>query len=88
MLEITDKQRFRKDFKKLKSSGKDLRKLKEVIDLLATEETLPSKYRDHALIGNYADHRECHMEPDWLLIYKIEPPFLILVRTGSHSELF
>jgi len=88
MLEIHDKRQFRKDYKKLKSSGKDLAKLAAVIDALAAEESLPEHNRDHGLIGDYAGHRECHISPDWLLIYKIEPPHLILVRTGSHSELF
>jgi len=88
MLEIHDKRQFRKDYKKLKSSGKDLSKLAVVIDTLAAENPLPEHNRDHALTGNYAGHRECHLTPDWLLIYKIEPPYLVLVRTGSHSELF
>lgn len=88
MLEIHDKRQFRRDYRKLRSSGKDLSKLAVVIDTLAAEEELDPKYRDHALIGNYVDHRECHIAPDWLLIYKIEDGFLVLVRTGSHSELF
>lgn len=88
MLNIHDKRQFRKDYKKLKSSGKDLSKLAVVIDTLAEERTLAERYRDHALIGNYKDHRECHIAPDWLLIYQSRETELILVRTGSHSELF
>ena len=58
------------------------------IDVLQAEEPLPEHNRDHALSGNYVGYRECHLSPDWLLIYKVEGGTLILVRTGSHSELF
>ena len=88
MLTIVRKSRFKKDFKKLQSSGKDLQKLAEVIRMLANEEELPERNRDHALIGDYADHRECHITPDWLLIYQTTETELLLVRTGSHSDLF
>ncbi|MBC2602995.1 type II toxin-antitoxin system YafQ family toxin [Puniceicoccus vermicola] len=88
MLRLVRKSRFKKDFKKLLSSGKDLEKLGSVIMALQAEESLPKHNRDHALTGNYAGHRECHLEPDWLLVYKVEEGQLILVRTGSHSELF
>jgi len=88
MLELVRKSRFKKDFKKLHSSGKDLGKLAEVIRRLQAEEVLEERYRDHLLIGNYAGHRECHLSPDWLLIYQTTETELILVRTGSHSELF
>ena len=88
MLKLHDKSRFRKDYKKLKSSGKQLSKLAEVIKLLQEQKPLPERYRDHALTGYYTNHRECHIEADWLLIYKVEEKFLVLVRTGSHSELF
>ena len=64
--------------------------LKEVITLLAMGETLPEKYKDHALTGNWSEHRECHIQPDWLLIYRIQDDVLVLTlsRTGSHSDLF
>lgn len=88
MLSITRKSRFKKDFKKLQSSGKDLQKLADVILKLANEEPLPERNRDHTLIGDYAGHRECHISPDWLLIYQVTETELLLVRTGSHSELF
>jgi len=88
MLNIRDKKQFRKDYRKLKSSGKDLSKLAVVIDTLAAEEPLPERYRGHVLIGNYAGYRECHISPDWLLIYQTSATELILMRTGSHSELF
>lgn len=88
MLTIIRKSRFKKDFKKLQSSGKDLHKLVEVICMLANKEELPERNRDHSLIGEYVDHRECHITPDWLLIYQTTETELLLVRTGSHSELF
>ena len=88
MLTIVRKSRFKKDFKKLQSSGKDLQKLAAVIRKLANEEGLPERNRDHALIGDYVDHRECHITSDWLLIYQTTETELLLVRTGSHSELF
>ena len=88
MLLLVRKSRFKKDYKKLKSSGKDLNKLRLVIELLVQGNDLPSNNRDHFLIGKYKDFRECHIEPDWLMIYKLTPTELILVRTGSHSELF
>ena len=88
MLSIRDKKQFRKDYRKLKSAGKDISKLATVIDLLAAEEFLPSYYRDHSLVGNYAGCRECHISPDWLLIYQTTQTELVLIRTGSHSELF
>ncbi|MCZ6673689.1 MAG: type II toxin-antitoxin system YafQ family toxin [Verrucomicrobia bacterium] len=59
-----------------------------VIELLANKEPLPERYRDHLLIGDYKDHRECHITPDWLLIYLTTETELVLVRTGCHSDLF
>ena len=56
--------------------------------MLQEQKPLPERYRDHALTGNYSNHRECHIEPDWLLIYEVEGEFLVLVRSGSPSELF
>jgi len=88
MLTLVRKSRFKKDFKKLLSSGRNPDELAAVIQILANEETLPESYRDHALIGDYAGCRECHIRPDWLLIYKVTQTELILVRTGSHSQLF
>ncbi len=88
MLELVRKSRFKKDFKKLASSGKDLEKLAEVIRTLQVEKLLEERYRDHQLTGDYIGHRECHLSPDWLLIYQATETELILVRTGSHNELF
>lgn len=79
---------FNKDIKKLKSSNKNFEKLKYVAEKLIKQEKLEIKYRDHKLSGNFSNRRECHVEPDWLLIYKIEGDYIIFERTGSHSELF
>ena len=68
--------------------GKDLSKLRELILLLIGDRPLPPRYKDHALDGGWKDFRDCHIEPDWLLIYKIEGDDLYLVRTGTHSDLF
>lgn len=90
MLTIKYETSFKKDFKRVVKRGYDIRLLEEVIALLASGEELPSKYRDHRLIGDYADCRECHITPDWLLIYQINENELILclTRTGTHSDLF
>ena len=68
--------------------GKDADKLKVVIATLVDEEPLAERYRDHALVGNYRGRRECHVEPDWLLIYKLLEGEVIFERTGSHSDVF
>lgn len=83
---------FKKDYKLAVKRGGDPKKLEEVISLLCSETPLPEKYRDHALTNsrNYKDMRECHIQPDWLLVYKVVQGMLILklIRTGSHSDLF
>lgn len=88
--EIKFTNRFKKDIKIAKKQNKDLDKLFYVIEQLANGRTLEPKYRDHALTGNYKGTRECHIEPDWLLIYEIIDEILVLSlqRVGSHSELF
>lgn len=88
MLEVVYTSRFKKDAKRIKRRNKDTRKLYTLIDKLANLSPLPKKYKDHILIGNYAHHRECHIEPDWLLIYRILEGVLRLERTGSHADLF
>lgn len=80
--------RFKKDYKRVKRRGYDVSKLIEVIERLARGEKLEQKYRDHPLLGEYANCRECHLEPDWLLIYRLTAEELILIRTGTHSDLF
>ena len=88
MFEILRTSQFKRDAKKAKKHGKDTDRLKTVIVLLAQGRTLPPKNKDHQLKGVYKDCRECHVEPDWLLIYRIEANVLQLVRTGSHADLF
>ncbi len=79
---------FRRDVKLAEKRGKDVAKLREVIRLLAEGGPLPSRYRDHSLGGDWKSYRDCHIEPDWLLIYKIDDDDLLLARTGTHSDLF
>lgn len=79
---------FKKDFKRVSSQGKDLSKLEVVIETLLIGEKLDQKYKDHSLIGKWKNHRDCHLEPDWVLIYRLTQDSLILERTGSHTELF
>lgn len=88
MLEPFYKNKFKQDVARMKKRGKQLRKLQEVISMLIDQHELPLKYRDHSLLGQYNNCRECHIEPDWLLIYLIEGKDLIFVRTGTHSDLF
>ncbi len=79
---------FKKDYKRIKKQKKDPELLKDVIEKLFAGEKLESRYRDHRLSGNWKGHRDCHIESDWILIYRMEDENLILERTGSHSELF
>ena len=90
MLSLKTTTRFRKDYKRLKKQGKDMKLLQYVIDELLAERVLDKKYKDHALVGEYVGFRECHILPDWLLIYEINHGQLVLTltRTGSHSDLF
>lgn len=90
MLKVVLSNRFRKDLKLAKRRGLDLRLLKDVVDLLAQEKALPDSNKDHALTGKYAAFRECHIKPDWLLIYRVEEEALALMlfRTGSDADLF
>ena len=90
MYELFASNKFKRDFKKCKRQNKNLQKLEATLTLLTASEPLPISRRDHNLTGNYANHRECHIEPDWLLIYRIneDEKLIELVRTGSHSELF
>ena len=87
---IVQTTKFKKDLKLAKKRGYNLSLLSEVVDLLAEGKSLPEKHNDHTLIGNYVGCRECHITPDWLLIYEISNDELILylTRTGTHSDLF
>lgn len=90
MLTIRYETTFKKDFKRIIKRGYNIQLLEDVIEILASGQMLPEKYKDHNLTGNYYDCRECHITPDWLLIYKINNNELILylTRTGTHSDLF
>lgn len=88
MKDIMRTSQFKRDVKRIQRQGKDLRKLKSILVSLVNGERLEDKYRDHVLVGQYKGTRECHLEPDWLLIYEITESEIILIRTGSHSELF
>ena len=92
MYEVKFTSQFKKDLKLAKKQQKSLDKLFEVIDILSNGNPLDAKYHDHELTGNYKGTRECHIQPDWLLIYSKEDEecvsFLSLIRTGSHSDLF
>ena len=92
MLKLEFTGQFKRDYKLALKRGCDPKKLEEVVEILCREEPLPLSYRDHALTNsrNYKDMRECHIEPDWLLVYKVVQDMLILklIRTGSHSDLF
>ncbi|MDJ0844494.1 type II toxin-antitoxin system YafQ family toxin [Crocosphaera sp.] len=88
MLSPIFETRFKKDIKRLQKRGKDMNKLKNVIGKLLENEELETKYKDYALSGNWNGYRDCHIEPDWILIYKISESYLFLVRSGSYSDLF
>jgi mRNA interferase YafQ len=92
MLKIERSKRFKHDYQKAIKRGFDPADFRRVVQLLVNEEPLPPKYRDHALVAsrNYEGMRECHIRPDWLLIYRVERGALLLqlIRTGSHSDLF
>jgi mRNA interferase YafQ len=89
-LKVTRSSRFKKDCKLAKKQNKDLGLLVDIIKKLANKENIPSKFRDHKLSGRLKDYRELHLQPDWLLIYKINEANneLQLARLGSHSELY
>lgn len=90
MLRIRYSSRFKKDYKAIIKRGYNAKLLEEVLYLLVQEKALPQKYLDHPLSGDYTGHRECHITPDWLLIYKVDKDTLVLTltRTGTHSDLF
>ena len=88
--EVVKSKQFRKSLRKMLRRGKDIEKLNTVVSMLARGETLPAKYRDHALSGDLAALRDCHIENDWLLLYYIEANVLVLTLTdtGTHADLF
>ena len=89
-MEIKTTSRFRKDLKQAQKKGLNIALLQKVVDDLAAGKKLNERHHDHALVGEWVSFRECHIQPDWLLIYKISGDMLILTmaRTGSHSDLF
>jgi mRNA interferase YafQ len=88
MLNPVTSSKFKQDVKRIIRQGKDTARLKLVLERLIEEIPLDPAYKDHRLTGDMKDFRECHIEPDWLLVYKIEGKEIYLARTGSHSELF
>ena len=88
MLQVSFTGQFKKDYKLCKKRGYDMELLESVIGTLAIPEALPEKNKDHNLTGNYANKRECHILPDWLLVYRVDGSELVLYRTGTHSDLF
>jgi mRNA interferase YafQ len=88
MLLLAPSGRFKRDVKRAAKRGKDIQKLREVIDLLQSEAPLPARYRDHPLRGPWSGWRDLHVEPDWLLIYRVAQGRLELVASGTHADLF
>jgi addiction module toxin, RelE/StbE family len=88
VLSIRRLAQFRKDYKRAEKQGKAMQAIDNIIVELATKQLLEKRFKDHKLSGVYKDCRECHIKPDWLLIYQITISELVLIRTGSHTELF
>jgi len=85
---LHETRQFRRDLKRIKKQGLPIERLKAVVSILAAGGTLEARHRDHALTGEWSGSRDCHVGPDWILIYRIEGDVMFLERTGSHSELF
>jgi mRNA interferase YafQ len=88
MKAIRRTSQFKRDVRRMQRQGREVEKLKRVLEALVKGEPLAAKHRDHVLVGQYKGTRECHMEPDWLLIYELGEAEIVLIRTGSHSDLF
>lgn len=90
MLTIKYQTAFKKDYKRVKKRGYDIRLLEKVVDMLAAGKSLLAEYKDHSLSGDFNGCRECHISPDWLLVYEIieKELLLYLMRTGTHSDIF
>lgn len=88
MLKIITTNQFKKDLKRINKRGKNIDKLETVVNILQSQINLDIRYRNHQLVGNWFPYWECHVEPDWLLIYQRTTTELILIRTGSHTDLF
>ncbi len=87
-LELRTTTAFERDLRRVNKQGKDLGKLETIVNLLQAQVPLPAQCRPHPLRGTWAGHWDCHVEPDWILLYKVTDDALILVRTGSHDTLF
>jgi mRNA interferase YafQ len=87
-LTIKYTNQFKKDYKRIQRQEKDRQKLRRAINALVAHQTLETNYRDHPLSGNWKGFRDCHLGPDWILIYSVNEDILTLARMGSHSELF
>lgn len=88
MLKLNSSTRFKKDYKACIKRGYDMRLLSNIVDILRVPDKLPEKNKDHNLTGNFKGCRECHILPDWLLIYEVSDDELYLTRTGTHADLF
>lgn len=88
MLDLVFHKQFKKDFKRIVRRGKQQHKLLGVVDRLRSGDELPAMFREHRLVGDFNGCLECHFEPDWLMIYRIDAGALFLLRTGSHADLF
>ncbi|VAX35037.1 mRNA interferase YafQ [hydrothermal vent metagenome] len=88
MRQIRPTKKFDRDLKRIIKRGKPVSKLKKIITILQTKNSLDKKYKNHPLAGNWFPYWECHIEPDWLLIYQITETEVRLIRTGTHSDLF
>lgn len=88
MKKVSQTTQFSRDVKRMRKRGKDLGRLQEVVRLLAAGMALPARHRDHPLVGQWEPSRDCHVEPDWILIYTSDSESLRLERTGTHTDLF
>lgn len=88
MKQVSQTKQFARDIKRMKKRGKDIDKLKAIVKKLTQGSSLPPKNKDHALIGSWKPSRDCHIEPDWILIYTSNDESIRLERTGTHSDLF
>jgi mRNA interferase YafQ len=88
MYDVVLTSRFKEERELYARRGSNMSLLKDVVDILPKGQPLPRKNKDHPLVGNWADHRECRIAPDWLLIYRVQKTDLILVRTGTHSDIY
>jgi mRNA interferase YafQ len=88
MLEFKTTNQFDKDLKRNLKRGKDENNIRDIMDMIINQIPLDSKYKDHKLHGDWKDCKECHIEPDWLLIYRVEKDFVSFERNGTHSDLF